>query len=207
MIDRILIEIDKGLKILSVPTNQERIRPDKDIPESTSLSNHDKKRHSKYMRVNHSGEICAQGLYRGQLFFNKNKNIEKALKNAAHEELDHLSWCNSRINDLNGKTSKLNPLLYIGSFSIGAAASIINEKYNLGFLSETESQVAAHLESHIKKIDPADKKTLKIIQVMKEDEESHKKSAIEMGGIELPNVIKKFMAIASKIMTSTTYRI
>jgi len=207
MIDQILIEIDRGLKLLSTPTKQNRDRPDKDILESSSLTTLEKKTHSKYMRVNHSGEICAQGLYRGQLFFNKNKDIESKLTEAATEEIDHLAWCESRINELNGSKSKLNPFLYIGSFSIGAIASVVDEKYNLGFLSETESQVALHLESHIKKMNPSDKKTLKIIKSMKEEEEAHKISAVEMGGVELPNTIKKIMGLASKIMTTTTYKV
>ena len=207
MIDRILIEIDRGLKILSAPPTNNRERPDKDIPESYSLSPSEKKIHSKYMRVNHSGEVCAQGLYRGQLFFNKNKDIENKLTEAAIEEIDHLAWCNSRINELDGTKSALNPFLYISSFSIGAVASIVDEKYNLGFLSETESQVALHLESHIKKLNPLDKKTLKIIQSMKEEEEAHKISALEMGGVELPNAIKKVMGITSKIMTTATYKL
>ena len=207
MIDQILIEIDRGLKLLSTPTKQNRDRPDKDILESSSLTTLEKKTHSKYMRVNHSGEICAQGLYRGQLFFNKNKDIESKLTEAATEEIDHLAWCESRINELNGSKSKLNPFLYIGSFGIGAIASVVDEKYNLGFLSETESQVALHLESHIKKMNPSDKKTLKIIKSMKEEEEAHKISAVEMGGVELPNTIKKIMGLASKIMTTTTYKV
>ena len=206
MIDRILIEIDRGLKILSTLPQNNRERPDKDIAESYSLSPSEKKIHSRYMRVNHSGEVCAQGLYRGQLFFNKNKDIKDKLTEAAIEEIDHLAWCDSRIKELDGTKSKLNPLLYVGSFSIGAIASIVDEKYNLGFLSETESQVALHLESHIKKINPLDKKTLKIIQSMKEEEEAHKISAVQMGGVELPNTIKKVMGVASKIMTVTTYK-
>jgi ubiquinone biosynthesis monooxygenase Coq7 len=207
MIDRILIEIDRGLKTLNTAPKQNRDRPDKDILESTSLSALDKKIHSKYMRVNHSGEICAQGLYRGQLFFNKNKDIKNKLTQAASEEIDHLAWCESRINELNGSKSKLNPFLYISSFGIGAIASIVDEKYNLGFLSETESQVALHLESHIKKLNPSDKKTLKIIKSMQEEEEAHKISAVEMGGVDLPNAIKKIMGVASKIMTKITYKV
>jgi ubiquinone biosynthesis monooxygenase Coq7 len=207
MIDRIIIEIDRGLKLLSTPTKQNRDRPDKDIPESYSLSTLEKKIHSRYMRVNHSGEICAQGLYRGQLFFNNNKDIANKLTEAATEEIDHLAWCESRINELNGSKSKLNPFLYISSFGIGALASVVDEKYNLGFLSETESQVALHLESHIKKLNPSDKKTLKIIKSMKEEEEAHKRSAVEMGGVELPNAIKMVMGLASKIMTKTTYKV
>ena len=207
MIDRLLIEIDRGLKLLSTPTKQNRDRPDKDIPESYSLSTLEKKIHSRYMRVNHSGEICAQGLYRGQLFFNNNKDIANKLTEAATEEIDHLAWCESRINELNGSKSKLNPFLYISSFGIGALASVVDEKYNLGFLSETESQVALHLESHIKKLNPSDKKTLKIIKSMKEEEEAHKRSAVEMGGVELPNALKMVMGLASKIMTTTTYKV
>jgi ubiquinone biosynthesis monooxygenase Coq7 len=207
MIDRLLIEIDRGLKLLSTPTKQNRDRPDKDIPESYSLSTLEKKIHSRYMRVNHSGEICAQGLYRGQLFFNNNKDFANKLTEAATEEIDHLAWCESRINELNGSKSKLNPFLYISSFGIGALASVVDEKYNLGFLSETESQVALHLESHIKKLNPSDKKTLKIIKSMKEEEEAHKRSAVEMGGVELPNAIKMVMGLASKIMTKTTYKV
>ena len=145
MIDRILIEIDRGLKVLSVSPSQNRERPDRDIRESSSLSSSEKIIHSKYMRVNHSGEICAQGLYRGQLFFNKNKDIESKLKASALEEIDHLSWCESRINELNGSKSKLNPFLYISSFGIGAIASIVDEKYNLGFLSETRILVISTL--------------------------------------------------------------
>jgi ubiquinone biosynthesis monooxygenase Coq7 len=150
--------------------------------------------------------MCSRPLSRSA-FFNNNKDIANKLTEAATEEIDHLAWCESRINELNGSKSKLNPFLYISSFGIGALASVVDEKYNLGFLSETESQVALHLESHIKKLNPSDKKTLKIIKSMKEEEEAHKRSAVEMGGVELPNAIKKIMGIASKIMTITTYKV
>ena len=152
MLDLIIKEFDKALKVLTVESTSERSRPDIKFKDSYTLTPQEKKIHSKYMRVNHSGEICAQALYRGQLLFNKNNKIRKQLLKAANEELDHLAWCQSRIKELDGGTSYLNPLLYLGSFAIGSIASIIDEKYNLGFLSETEKQVSIHLESHLSKI-------------------------------------------------------
>jgi len=159
--DKIINEIEAGLKTLFGSASSSRPRPDKNIPNKKNLDPDTKKNHAQLMRVNHSGEICAQALYRGQLFFNKDKNIEKKLKEAAHEELDHLAWCEQRIDELGGKTSLLNPLLYVGSIGIGSIASIIDNKYNLGFLAETEKQVASHLEKHIVKLSKDDVKTKK----------------------------------------------
>ena len=207
MIDSIINEIDKTLKILTVSSNSQRPRPDVNFKESDALTPEEKENHSKFMRVNHSGEICAQALYRGQIFFNQNKKIEKKLKEAATEELDHLVWCQSRIKELGGSTSYLNPILYFGSFAIGSVASIIDEKYNLGFLSETEKQVSSHLENHLSKISPKDKRTISIIKQMKKDEEKHEASAKLMGAEELPNFIRKTMKFTSKIMTASTFRI
>ena len=207
MIDSIINEIDKALKILTVSSKSQRSRPDVNFKESDALTPEEKENHSKFMRVNHSGEICAQALYRGQIFFNQNKKIEKKLKEAATEELDHLVWCQSRIKELGGSTSYLNPILYFGSFAIGSVASIIDEKYNLGFLSETEKQVSSHLENHLSKISPKDKRTISIIKQMKKDEEKHEASAKLMGAEELPNFIRKTMKFTSKIMTASTFRI
>ena len=159
------------------------------------------------MRVNHSGEICAQALYRGQLLFNKDKLIEKNLQKAASEEIDHLAWCEERIDELSGKTSLLNPILYIGSIGIGGIASIIDKKYNLGFLAETEKQVSSHLDKHLVKLSKYDVKTKKILEQMKFDEHQHEISAKELGAAELPKPIKKIMGITSKIMTTLTYKI
>jgi len=205
MINSIINEIDKALKVLTVPQHPQRSRPDANFDNSDTLTSQEKENHSKFMRVNHSGEICAQALYRGQLFFNKNKKIEKKLEEAATEELDHLSWCQSRIKELGGSTSVLNPFLYLGSFAIGSIASIIDEKYNLGFLSETEKQVSSHLKNHLSIISPKDKRTIAIIKQMKKDEENHEASAKLMGAKELPSFIQKTMKFTSKIMTSSTY--
>ena len=207
MLDSIINEFDKALKVLTVFSPPQRLRPDSNEKDSYTLNSEECEIHSKYMRVNHSGEVCAQALYRGQLFFNKNKEIHKQLEKAANEELDHLSWCQSRIKELDGHTSYLNVFLYAGSFAIGSIASIIDEKYNLGFLSETEKQVSSHLEDHLSKISAKDKKTIAIIKQMKKDEEMHEAEAKIMGARELPDSVQKIMKFTSKIMTSATFRI
>lgn len=207
MLDSIINEFDKALKVLFVPSTPQRLRPDSHFKSSYKLTSEEEKNHGKFMRVNHSGEVCAQALYRGQLFFNKNNKIQEGLEKAADEELDHLAWCESRIKELGGNTSFLNPLLYISSFAVGSIASIIDEKYNLGFLSETEKQVSSHLENHLSKISSKDKKTIAIIKQMKKDEEKHEASAKRMGARDLPIFIQKSMKFTSRIMTKTTFRI
>ena len=207
MIDRLITELDRGLKILTVKSFSRRPRPDLKILERDSITSTNKNINAKYMRVNHTGEICAQGLYRGQLFFNKNNEIKEELEKAAEEEIDHLVWCDERIQELDGKTSKLNSIFYSGSFLLGAFTSIVDEKYNLGFLAETEKQVTNHLSNHLKQIDKSDKKTIKIIETMKDDEEEHANSALKMGAKNLPRPMKKFMMYASKVMTKTTFYI
>lgn len=207
MIDRLITELDRGLKILSIKQTSRRPRPDLNITETDSLSAKNKKINAKYMRINHTGEICAQALYRGQLFFNKNNEIKEELEKAAEEEIDHLVWCDKRINELGGKKSKLNPIFYSGSFLLGAFTSIVDERYNLGFLAETEKQVTKHLSNHLNQIDKSDIKTIKIIEAMRDDEEEHANSALKMGAKNLPHPLKKIMGYASKVMTKTTFYI
>ena len=207
MIDKVLIEIDRALKTLTLEPTEKRVRPDASIQENSSLPTPNKKINAQYMRVNHSGEICAQGLYRGQLFFNRNTLIKTELEKAADEEADHLAWCNKRIEELGGKTSKLNPVLYASSFIIGAFNSFVDEKSNLGFLAETEKQVALHLTRHLDRVDKNDIKTIHILKAMKADEEGHESSAIAMGAKELNPLTKKIMGKVSKLMTKTTFYI
>ncbi len=135
------------------------------------------------------------------------KVIEKSLQKAASEEIDHLAWCEERIDELSGKTSLLNPILYLGSIGIGGIASIIDKKYNLGFLAETEKQVSSHLDKHLVELSKYDVKTKKILEQMRLDERQHEISAKELGAIELPKTIKKVMGITSKIMTTLTYKV
>ena len=206
MIDDLIVEFDKGLKVLFTKPTGSRPRPDLHIKE-TELTPDEKKRTIELMRVNHAGEVCAQALYSGQLLFNSHGEGAESLKKASKEEIDHLDWCNSRIYELGGKTSLLNPLWYMGSFLIGSFASTLGEKYNLGFLAETERQVAQHLTGHLKKISKKDLKTNKILEVMADDEEQHAIKAKELGGAELPRQVKNAMSLTSKMMITLSAKI
>jgi len=206
MIDKIISEVDFALKLFTVPQKGLRTSPSENVSNSNhELSDDDIKQTARLMRVNHTGEVCAQALYRGQLFFNSDEVTGKALKHAAIEEIDHLNWCEQRIEELGGKTSFLNPIFYMSSFSLGAIAGKIDNKFNLGFLEETEKQVTAHLEGHIKKISKNDKKTHAILEQMKYDEQCHQKTAKSLGSKELPSFFQKIMNVTSKLMTKTTY--
>jgi ubiquinone biosynthesis monooxygenase Coq7 len=206
MIDDLIVEFDKGLKVLFTKPKGSRPRPDLHIKE-TELTKDEKKRTIELMRINHTGEVCAQALYSGQLLFNSHGEGAESLKKASKEEIDHLDWCNSRIYELGGKTSLLNPLWYMGSFLIGSFASTLGEKYNLGFLAETERQVAQHLTGHLKKISKKDLKTNKILEVMADDEEQHAIKAKELGGAELPRQVKNAMSLTSKMMITLSAKI
>ena len=206
MIDKIISEVDFALKLFTVPQKGLRTSPSENVSNSNhELSDDDIKQTARLMRVNHTGEVCAQALYRGQLLFNSDEVTEKALKHAAFEEIDHLNWCEQRIEELGGRTSYLNPIFYMSSFSLGAIAGKIDNKFNLGFLEETEKQVTAHLEGHIKKISKNDKKTHAILEQMKYDEQCHQKTAKSLGSKELPSLFQKIMNATSKLMTKTTY--
>lgn len=206
MIDDLIVEFDKGLKVLFTKPKGSRPRPDLHIKE-TELTPDEKKRTIELMRVNHTGEVCAQALYSGQLLFNSHGKGAESLKKASKEEIDHLDWCNSRIHELGGKTSLLNPLWYTGSFLIGSFASALGERYNLGFVAETERQVAQHLTGHLKKISKKDLKTNKILEVMADDEEQHAIKAKELGGVDLPPQVIKAMSLTSKVMTTLSAKI
>jgi ubiquinone biosynthesis monooxygenase Coq7 len=206
MIDQLIIEFDKGLKVLFAKPKGSRPRPDLNVKEN-ELTLEEKKRTIELMRVNHTGEVCAQALYSGQLLFNSHGEGAESLKKAAKEEIDHLDWCNSRIRELGGKTSFLNPIWYTGSFLIGSFASALGEKYNLGFLAETERQVTKHLTGHLSKISKKDLKTNKILEVMADDEEQHAIKAKELGGVDLPPQVRKAMSLTSKVMTTLSAKI
>jgi len=155
------------------------------------------------MRVNHSGEVCAQALYLGQALVARNPEIEAKLNEAAKEEEAHLEWCRTRIEDLNGKTSLLNPLWAVGSFGIGVTAGLMGDKVSLGFLAETEYQVVRHIEKHLTLLPVEDHKSREILLKMREDELRHATNALHAGGIRFPGVIRGLMNCASKIMTFT----
>lgn len=206
MLDNLIIEIDKIIKTLLTEPVSLRPHPDKDI-EDTELSEVDKKHIISLMRINHCGEVCAQALYQGQSITTKNKSTKKAFDKAASEETEHLAWTKHRINELGGTTSVLNPLFYAGSLLIGIGAGILGDRWNLGFLEETERQVEAHLDNHLDKINPKDEKSKAILLQMKNDEMKHAEMAHNYGAAKLPVLVRILMKISSTAMTKTSYYI
>lgn len=204
LIDRLITTFDTGLRTLFAQAHGARPRPDDHIDE-TPLSTEQKQQAAALMRINHVGEICAQALYSGQAFVSSNPQVVNALKQAAAEEVDHLAWCEARIQELGGRKSLLNPVWYVGSFSLGTVAGLLGEKWNLGFLAETEKQVEAHLDSHLDKLSEQDAKTRCIVTQMKLDERQHADLAKTLGAAELPSPVKYGMKFASKVMTTTAY--
>jgi ubiquinone biosynthesis monooxygenase Coq7 len=157
------------------------------------------------MRVNHVGEICAQALYQGQALTARNREVQHTLEQAAREETEHLAWTERRIAELSGRKSLLNPLWYGGSFAIGAFAGMLGDKWNLGFLAETERQVEAHLGGHLKRLPHHDQKSRAIVAQMQIDEAGHATTAVAHGGVDLPVPVKLAMKLGSKVMTQTAY--
>ena len=206
LLDKLITTFDTGLRTVLADAHASRARPDTTI-EETPLSDEQKQQAASLMRINHVGEVCAQALYSGQAFTSRNPQIVQALRHAADEETDHLAWCETRINELGGRKSLLNPLWYAGSFALGAAAGVIGDKWNLGFLAETEQQVSAHLGSHLEKLSVEDVKTRAIVEQMHTDETAHALEAKQLGAAELPEPVKVGMKLASKIMTTTAYYI
>jgi ubiquinone biosynthesis monooxygenase Coq7 len=159
------------------------------------------------MRVNHAGEVCAQALYQGQALTARQDDTRRQMAQAAEEENDHLLWCRHRIHELGGHTSLLNPLWYSGSLAIGAVTGLLGDKWSLGFLAETEQQVVRHLEGHLQRLPENDEKSRAILEQMKTDEGEHRMTALNAGGVELPDPVKRLMTLASRVMTTTAYRI
>lgn len=203
-IDTLINSFDKGLRTVFAPAMASRTRPDLNIIEA-DLSEKDKKEASALMRINHVGEVCAQALYSGQALTSTNDQIISSLQSAAIEEIDHLAWCEDRIKELGGRKSLLNPLWYSASFTMGAIAGLLDDRWNLGFLAETENQVSIHLQSHLNKLNDADIKTRTIINQMQQDEAHHADEAKQLGAADLPAPVKLGMKFASKIMTTTAY--
>jgi ubiquinone biosynthesis monooxygenase Coq7 len=159
------------------------------------------------MRVNHVGEICAQALYQGQAMTARDPQARAALEQAAREEQDHLAWSAERIRELDGRTSLLNPLWYAGSFAMGVAAGALGDRWNLAFLAETERQVEEHLSGHLDRLPAEDRRTRAVVEAMRADEARHRDTAMRLGAAELPAPVKLAMRLASKVMTTLSYRV
>jgi ubiquinone biosynthesis monooxygenase Coq7 len=203
-IDDLITGFDKGLRTLFAPARSTRPIPGATLADA-DMDAAQRALAAALMRVNHSGEICAQALYQGQALTARDSTARDALEAAAQEETEHLAWTEKRIAELGGRKSLLNPLWYAGSFAIGAAAGALGDKWNLGFLAETERQVERHLESHLARLPETDQKSRAIVEQMCADEARHASTARQHGGAELPAPVKAAMQASSKLMTGASF--
>lgn len=210
-LEDILAEVGRALQVLDGSAQASRPNPAGPRPlaaaEQENLSPAEQQHAAGLMRVNHVGEICAQALYRGQAMFCRDASIRNVLYQAATEEVDHLVWCHERLEELNSRPSLLNPLWYVGSFSLGVIASRAGIPRNLGFMAETERQVEQHLDSHLEQLPPQDERSRRIVEQMRDDEIEHRNTAETHGAVPLPGPVKLAMRLMSKVMTTTAYRI
>ena len=208
LLENILCGIDNALRTVCVPTRRSSLR---DTPahalSDVMMSQEDRRQTASLMRVNHSGEVCAQALYQGQALTAQLTTVKQQMLAAADDEIDHLAWCEQRLRELDSQPSVLNVFWYVGSFTMGAVAGLVGDRWSLGFVAETERQVAAHLQKHLEKIAITDVKTRTILAVMQEDEAHHADVATAAGAATLPFVIKKLMHAVSFVMTSSSYYI
>ena len=203
-LDELIIAFDKGLRTVFAPAQSVRPTPGASLPEA-GMTEAERTHAAALMRVNHTGEICAQALYQGQALTARNPRARAALEQAAREETEHLAWTESRIEGLGGRKSLLNPAWYAGSFAMGALAGLAGDRWSLGFLAETERQVVAHLEGHLRRLPEEDRKSRAVLEQMKVDEASHATNAIKHGAAELPQPAKAAMRLSSKVMTETAF--
>jgi ubiquinone biosynthesis monooxygenase Coq7 len=207
LIDRFIVEFDIALRSVVGGAHAHRTMPGLDA-QSTSLLDAKEREHAAgLMRVNHVGEVCAQALYQAQKLVARNPEIRQMLDHSAQEEMDHLAWCETRLQELGSHASYLNPIWYAGSFVIGLAAGLAGDKWSLGFVAETEKQVENHLESHLAKLPAEDQRSRAIVNQMRIDEIEHGQAAISAGGAVLPESIQNLMQAMSKVMTITAYKI
>ncbi len=201
--DRLLINLDQMVRtVFGQPADTGRPHP---AEQPAELSDEESRRSARLMRVNHTGEVCAQALYQGQALTARLNGVRQRMEQAAAEENDHLVWCEQRVQELGQRTSLLNPLFYVGAFTIGAVAGKAGDRWSLGFVAETEQQVVNHLEGHLRRLPDTDHKSRSILAQMKEDEARHATHALEAGGARLPLPVRLAMRAASQVMTRTTY--
>lgn len=206
-VDKFILQADSALRtIFGKPPLSGRPYPAASYAEA-DMNEAEKKHAGGLMRVNHSGEVSAQGLYQGQALTARLPDVREKMEQAAIEENDHLVWCEQRLHDLGTHKSLLNPVWYTGSFLIGATAGLFGDKWSLGFVAETEHQVVRHLDEHLDSIAENDERSRAILQQMKKDEAKHATTALHYGGAQLAKPVKKLMGLMSKVMTGTAYRI
>jgi len=206
MLDTLIIGFDRALRTLSGTVTPARPVPGAKLPE-TVLEPHERQHAAGLMRVNHTGEVCAQALYSAQALVARDPEIRARYDRAAREEEDHLAWTQTRLAEMGDRPSLLNPLWYAGSFAIGLVAGIAGDRANLGFVVETERQVEEHLTSHMDRLPQNDAKSRAIVEQMRDDEARHGAMAIEAGALPLPYPVRRAMRAAADVMRAVAYRI
>ena len=207
LLDNLIDNADQVLRTLAGGANRaSRPSPAADEPESDLEA--DERRHAAgLMRVNHTGEVCAQALYQGQALTARLPDVREEMEQAAAEEIDHLVWCEERLRELDSRTSVLNPVWYGLSFALGAAAGLAGDRWSLGFVAATEERVCEHLDDHLERLPEQDGRSRLIVEQMREDERRHGEAALDAGGEDFPEPVKRAMARVAGLMTSTSYRI
>ncbi|MGN2252938.1 2-polyprenyl-3-methyl-6-methoxy-1,4-benzoquinone monooxygenase [Frateuria sp. GZRe12] len=204
--DRLLSGIERALETVAGAPEPARPSPAEDLKDAT-LDEQERRHAAGLMRINHTGEVCAQALYDGQAALARDEDTRRHLQHAADEETDHLAWCAQRLRELDSRPSLLNPLWYAGSYAIGAAAALVGDKVSLGFVVETERQVEAHLEDHLQRLPPQDERSRAVLAQMQADEVRHADDAKARGGIDLPFPIPGLMHLSSLVMKGVAYRV
>jgi len=204
--DRLLVAADSALRTLFAKPHARRPCPM--VPaDETRLQERETRQSAALMRVNHVGEVCAQALYTAQALTTRDPALRRHFERAAGEETDHLAWTAERLQELGDRPSLLNPLWYAGAFAIGLVAGRLGDRVSLGFVVETERQVEAHLESHMRRLPPADHASRAIVAQMKDDEAAHAGQAMQAGAVELPPPARALMRAAAKVMTTAAHYI
>lgn len=205
--DRALLQFDHALRTVAASNpSGTRPSPAADVAEN-SMDKPEREHAAGLMRVNHSGEVCAQALYQGQALTASLPAVRQEMEQAAKEEIDHLAWCEERLQQLHNHSSVLNPMWYALSFGIGAGAGLISDKLSLGFVAATEEQVCKHLQEHLQTLPQQDAKSRAIVEQMLEDERKHGHQALAAGGTDFPGIVKAGMTLVSKVMTKIAYRL
>jgi ubiquinone biosynthesis monooxygenase Coq7 len=206
MIDTMILGFDRALRTLSGTVTPARPTPGAEMPE-TVLEPHEQRDAAGLMRVNHTGEVCAQALYAAQAIVARDPDVRDRYAHAARDEEDHLAWTQARLDEFGARPSLLNPLWYAGSFAIGIVAGVAGDRVNLGFVVETERQVEEHLTAHIDRLPAADTKSRAIVTQMRDDESRHGAMALEAGALPLPFPVRRAMRAAADVMRAIAYRI
>jgi len=205
--DRVLAELEHALRtsVGGGVRASARKNPAATLPKDEDLDEASRQEAARLMRVNHAGEIAAQALYQGQAFMAREPKVRESMAQSSAEEIDHLAWCEQRLQELGGSVSKLDPLWYAGSFAIGALAGLVGDAESLGFVGETERQVVQHLEGHLKRLPESDARSRAILEQMRDDEARHGEAAERAGAAPMPAPVCAVMRVMSRVMTGTAY--